>query len=93
MLIHQEEAHHQFGLRVLSTMVERGEESHGTMRDRTQEYLPLAKTLLFSVQDAFYAIDEDPQEYWDDFSQNLPTWLHSKSAQPHQSLSLSISGM
>ncbi len=76
ILIHQEEAHRQFGLRTLSKMVERGEESHESLSQRTHTYLPLAKTLLFSTQEAFYAIDENPQDYWDQFSNDLPSWLH-----------------
>ncbi len=76
ILIHQEEAHRQFGLRALSKMVDRGEESYESLSQRTHTYLPLAKTLLFSTQEAFYAIDENPQEYWDQFSDNLPSWLH-----------------
>ena len=91
MLIHQEEAHHQFGLRVLSKMLERGEESHDSLHDRAQEYLPLAKMLLFSAQDAFYSIDEDPQEYWDDFYHLLPAWLHTDSLQTKPPLSCSLS--
>jgi len=87
ILIHQEEAHHQFGLRILTKMLERDEVSHDTLRDRTQEYLPLAKTLLFSTQDAFYAIDENPQEYWDAFYQHLPPWLQTTSSPAHQPLS------
>ena len=85
-LIHQEEAHYQFGLRALSRMVEREQESYDTLRNRIQEYLPLAKTLLFSAQDAFYAIDEDPQNYWDDFYLNIPSWLHTptESTDPWQ---------
>ena len=78
-LIHQEEAHYQFGLRALSKILEREQETTHTLRNRTQKYLPLAKTLLFSVQDAFYAIDEDPQDYWDDFYLNLPSWLHTQT--------------
>ncbi len=91
MLIHQEEAHHQFGLRILSKMLERNEESYDTLRDRTKGYLPLAKTLIFSAQEAFYSIDEDPQEYWDDFYQNLPGWLHTNSSQLIQSPSPLVS--
>ncbi len=85
MLIHQEEAHHQFGLRALTAMLERDEECDETLRDRTQKYLPLAKTLLFSAQDAFYSINEDPQEYWNEFQQHLPVWLYTHSSQPHHS--------
>jgi hypothetical protein len=78
MLIHQEEAHHQFGLRVLSKMIQREEESYDTLRKRSEIYLSLAKMMLFSAQDAFYSIDEDPQEYWDEFYGNLPTWLQTQ---------------
>ncbi len=82
MLIHQEEAHHQFGLRILTKMLEREETSHEALRDQTREYLPLAKTLLFSTQEEFNAIDEDPQEYWDDFYDHLPSWLITGESQP-----------
>ncbi len=82
MLIHQEKAHHQFGLRVLSKMIEREEESYDSLRQRTQKYLPLGKTLLFSIQDAFYSLDEDPQDYWDEFHLNLPAWLQPHPQQP-----------
>ena len=91
MLIHQEKAHHQFGFRVLSKMIEREEETPDSLRQRIQKYLPLAKTLLFSTQDAFYSLNEDPQEYWDEFHRNLPAWLHTHSSQPNQSPFSSIS--
>ena len=78
MLIHQEEAHHQFGLRVLSKMIDRNEESYDTLRERSEIYLSLAKTMLFSAKDSFYSIDEDPQEYWDEFYGNLPAWLQTQ---------------
>ena len=87
MLIHQEEAHHQFGLRVLTNMLEQGEETYDSLNERIQKYLPLAKTLLFSTQDAFYAINEDPQDYWDDFQQQLPAWLRTHSTQSYHSQS------
>ncbi len=90
MLIHQEEAHHQFGLRVLSKMIEREEESYDTLRQRTEMYLSLAKTMLFSVQDSFFSIDEDPQEYWDEFHRHLPAWLQTHTQEPIPSLSSSM---
>jgi hypothetical protein len=90
MLIHQEEAHHQFGLRVLSKMIGREEESYDTLRQRTETYLSLAKTMLFSAQDAFFSIDEDPQEYWDEFHRNLPAWLQTHTQELIPSLSSSM---
>lgn len=77
MLIHQEEAHHQFGLRILSNMIERGEESFESLRHKAEIYLPLAKTMLFSAEEAFTSIHEDPQEYWDEFCQRVPSWLQT----------------
>ena len=77
LLIHQEEAHNQFGLRVLLKMIKREEESFHTLHEKSKTYLPLAKMMLFSTQDAFYAIDEDPQEYWNAFHGNLPNWLQA----------------
>jgi len=93
MLIHQEKAHHQFGLRVLSKMIEREEESYDTLRQRTQKYLPLAKTLLFATQDAFYSLDEDPQDYWDEFHLNLPAWLQPHPQQPVQWLTSPVTSL
>ena len=92
MLIHQEEAHHQFGLRVLSKMIEREEESYDTLRQRTERYIPIAKTMLFSAQEAFFSIHEDPQEYWDEFHRNLPPWLqtHPQQVIPSQSSSMTM---
>lgn len=90
MLIHQEEAHHQFGLRVLSKMIDREEESYDTLRQRAKRYLPLAKTMLFSAQDAFYSIDEDPQEYWDEFYRHLPTWLQTQQPIPALASSMAM---
>lgn len=79
-LIHQEEAHYQFGLRVLFTMLERDEESYDSLRSRFQKYLAMAHALLFSTQEAFLAIDENPQDYWDDFYEQLPSWLRTESS-------------
>ncbi len=79
MLIHQEEAHHQFGLRVLDRMLEKGETDIEDLNTRGQLYLSLAETLLYSVHETFSSIDEHTHEYWEDFLATLPPWLR-----PHQ---------
>ncbi len=79
MLIHQEEAHYQFGLRILSNMIEKGEESLDSLRQKSKMYLPLAKTMLFSAEEAFTSIHEDPQEYWDEFCERVPSWLQTNA--------------
>ena len=85
-LIHQEEAHHLFGVRVLSRMVDRGETDYAGLNDRAQEYLPIAKSLLFSVHEIFASIDENTQEYWDGFLRTLPPWLHRSVSQSSQAV-------
>ncbi len=81
VLIHQEEAHYQFGLRALSKMIQREEESFATLRQKSEIYLPLAKTMLFSAQDAFDSLKEDPQDYWNEFERHLPPWLQTHQPQ------------
>ncbi len=89
MLIHQEEAHYQFGLRVLSKMIQREEESFATLRQKSEIYLPLAKTMLFSAEEAFVSLKENPQDYWDEFERHLPPWLQSHPPQHMSPPSLS----
>lgn len=78
-LIHQEEAHHAFGLRIINRMLARDEESPTTLNQRAQGYLSLAETLVFSAHDAFKAIDEDANYYWSAFQRNLPPWLQPQN--------------
>lgn len=75
ILLQQEEAHHGFGLRTLKRMVDDGHTSIDHMRELAPTYLELGKSMLFSAQDSFHSIQEDPQEYWNDFQRGLPVWL------------------
>ena len=74
-LLLQEEAHHGFGLRTLQRMLDDGHTSTDHLRELAPAYLELGKALLFSAQDSFYCIREDPHEYWEDFQRGLPIWL------------------
>ena len=76
MLIHQEEAHHAFGNRVLQRAMDRQETTVEYLCDQAQEYLALAETMMTSVTDLFESIDEDPDEYITAFHEHLPPWLH-----------------
>jgi len=80
ILIQQEEAHHAFGLRTLERMIAAEAVSIENLREAASPYLALAKSMLFSAQDAFQAIHEDPQDYWDDFQTGLPVWLQASSS-------------
>ncbi|HNP60483.1 MAG TPA: hypothetical protein PKM72_06555 [Nitrospirales bacterium] len=75
ILLQQEEAHHGFGLRTLNRMLDDGQTSIDYLRERAPAYLDLGKALLFSAQESFHFIREDPREYWNDFQQGLPMWL------------------
>ncbi len=75
ILLQQEEAHHGFGLRTLKRMVDDGHTSTDYLAELAPAYLELAKALLYSAQDSFYFIQEDPHEYWKDFQRGLPVWL------------------
>lgn len=78
-LLQQEEAHHGFGLRTLQRMLDDGHTSIDHLRELAPAYLELGKALLFSAQDSFYCIQEDPHEYWKDFQRGLPVWLQEHS--------------
>jgi len=75
MLLHQEEAHHAFGVRILQRAMDRQDISIEQLRHQAREYIELADTLVLSVADLFDALGEDPQEYLADFHRQLPKWL------------------
>ena len=75
LLIQQEHAHHGFGLRTLNRMVANGEATIKHLCELAPVYLHLGKSMLFSAQDSFHSIQEDPQAYWEDFQRGLPVWL------------------
>jgi hypothetical protein len=75
ILIHQEESHHAFGVRVLPLAMSRQEISTQRMRSQAQEYIALAEQMIWSVTDLFDALDEDPMEYLLEFHRHLPIWL------------------
>ena len=79
ILIHQEEAHHAFGLRALQRAVDQGETNVEDLRGRAQGYVELAERSMTSATELFHAINEDPNEYIKDFHKHLPIWLRSFS--------------
>lgn len=79
LLIQQEEAHRGFGLRTLNRMMAAGQVSVDQLRIQALSYMNLLEDMVFSVQDSFNAISEDPQCYWDDFQRGLPVWLQEQT--------------
>ncbi len=75
ILLHQEEAHHEFGERSLRRAVERGETSLESLRTLAPKYVALTQAMLTQVCDLFETIDEDPAAYLSDAGACLPEWL------------------
>jgi hypothetical protein len=74
-LLHQEEAHHAFGLRALEKAIQAGQTSPEALRDRAQEYLSAADAMVMALGDLFASIDEDTGAYIKDAKAALPQWL------------------
>ena len=79
ILIHQEQAHHAFGLRMLQRAIDNNETNLEQLRLRAQEYVHLADSMMLSVTELFLSINEDPHEYVRDFHRHLPHWLNVES--------------
>jgi hypothetical protein len=75
MLLHQEEAHHQFGLRIVQRAVASGHTSLDRLRSQVQEYLFLSQDMLVAVADLFVSIDEDAALYLSYYRDTLPDWI------------------
>ncbi|HJU04872.1 MAG TPA: ferritin-like domain-containing protein [Nitrospiraceae bacterium] len=75
ILLHQEEAHHDFGRRMLDRGFAAESESTDTLRRRAQDYLALTDAMVRGVADLFDSIDEDPGLYASRARSYLPDWL------------------
>ncbi len=75
ILIHQEEAHHAFGLRTLDRAFTTGLASPDELRPRGREYLALIDEMVTTLGDLFESIGEDPSAWIADAKRDLPGWL------------------
>jgi hypothetical protein len=75
ILLHQEEAHHDFGRRMLDRAFAAGATSPDHLRARAQEYLALTDRMVSTLGGLFESIDEDPQLYMERAKSYLPVWL------------------
>jgi hypothetical protein len=75
MLLHQEEAHHGFGLRKLERAMADGRTDAATLRHRAQDYLALTGQMVLTLSDLFESIAEDPTAWAHDVRKFLPEWL------------------
>lgn len=75
VLLHQEEAHHAFGERMIDRAVAAGQADLGDLRRKAEDYLALTQTMVLTLADLFDTIDEDPSAWANDVRTYLPEWL------------------
>lgn len=75
VLLHQEEAHHEFGCRQLERLIQAGLTSHDQLRARVPEYLGLTADMVTTLAEVFASINEDADAWAKDVPKFLPAWL------------------
>lgn len=75
MLLHQEEAHHGFGRRMLERAMADGRTDATTLQHKAQDYLALTDQMVLTLTDLFESIAEDPTAWAHDVRKFLPDWL------------------
>ena len=74
----QEDAHHLFGIRRLSQLIDQDENILPSLLIRAEDYIELTESLMASVAELFEYFDEEPAQYLQEFHQALPAWLMEK---------------
>ncbi len=75
ILLHQEEAHHEFGLRVLERQLTQDPGVGESLRVRAQDYVALTEGMVTTLSALFESLDEDPAAYATEAKSYLPGWL------------------
>ncbi len=75
VLLHQEEAHHGFGLRVLDRAISAGNTSVECLRRRAEPYLGLIGPMVTTLRELFDDVHEDAAAWAADAQAFLPSWL------------------
>lgn len=75
ILLHQEEAHHAFGLRMVERAFEAGHTDVRQLNRKAQDYLGLTERMVLTLADLFSSIDENPAAWASDVKAYLPGWL------------------
>lgn len=79
ILLHQEEAHHGFGRRVLERAITDGQTDAVTLRCRAQDYFELTEQMVHFLSDLFESLAEDPAAWAADVRTFMPPWLSPES--------------
>ena len=73
LIVGQEEAHHQFGVKQLQTYLPEADQNK--LVSTYKLYLELAEALLYSVRDLFHYFDEDADLYYAELLDTVPSAL------------------
>jgi hypothetical protein len=74
ILLHQEEAHHAFGRRLLDRARAEGALQPDRLRGRAGEYLGLTQEMVLTLASLFSTIDEDASAWATDVRFYVPEW-------------------
>ena len=80
ILLHQEEAHHGFGRRMLERAMADGHTDAVSLRRNAAGYLELTERMVLALSDLFESIAEDPAAWAADVRTFLPPWLSHEHA-------------
>jgi hypothetical protein len=75
ILLRQEEAHHQFGRRLLEEAIDSGKLDRAGVCNRARLYLGLTDAMVVALSDLFDSIQEDASAWASDVRNVLPNWL------------------
>jgi len=75
ILLHQEEAHHAFGERMIGLAIAAGQTDARELCRKAQDYLALTQTMVLTLAELFDTIDEDSAVWALDVKTYLPEWL------------------
>lgn len=75
ILLRQEEAHHQFGRRVMEQAIASGRVDREALRSRAELYLGLTDAMVLTLSELFDSIQEDAAAWASDVRALLPNWL------------------
>lgn len=77
MLLHQEEAHHAFGVGMIDRGIAAGLADLSELRTKAQGYLWLTNSMVLTLADFFEIIEEDPGAWAEDVQNYVPAWLRA----------------
>ncbi|HKY73193.1 MAG TPA: hypothetical protein VJL88_14840 [Nitrospira sp.] len=79
VLLHQEEAHHGFGRRMLERAMAESRTNATALRSLATDYRRLAYQMVLALSGLFESLDEDAAAWADDVQKFLPPWLSPES--------------